>query len=273
MTLAENAGMCAISIGKASIDFTPGYSTALHIPTRALGHGRVVGADQRLDHVLGGEDRTDAADHPGDDLAPADAVPAEHAGRQLRLQRLDAAGLLERIGQRQDDAEVLDDGVGKVGVHDRAHAAQADVDHGGRAHQQDRQRLVDVQDGGQHGAPAGIQGDGDDAECDDGQHGRRVAHRLAVGLGQDAGDRVLPAFLVFPDEDEAQQQEAEGQRHQVPGGGDAQFKALLGGADADGAADEFRQQQGADQVGGEVASTRRHAFAAVGMLAHAVGDI
>ncbi|MNT18469.1 hypothetical protein D3C72_1536820 [compost metagenome] len=35
MILAENAGMWAIIVGNASIDFMPGYSTALHMPIRA----------------------------------------------------------------------------------------------------------------------------------------------------------------------------------------------------------------------------------------------
>ena len=89
---------------------------------------------------MGGEDPADAGNHPGDDLTPADGGPVEHAFRQLSLQCADAAHLFQAEPQRQPDAEVLEAGVHEVGVDDRAHAADADVQHRHHTDKDDRQR-------------------------------------------------------------------------------------------------------------------------------------
>ncbi|MCY1553909.1 hypothetical protein D9M68_904410 [compost metagenome] len=98
-----------------------------------------------------------------------------------------------------------------------------------------------MQHGRQHGAAARVQGHGNDAQRDDGEDGRRIAHWLAIRLRENAGNRRLPAFLVFFHQHDGQQEKAQRQRHQRGRGGNAQFIALLGRADADGTADEFRQ--------------------------------
>ncbi len=225
-----------------------------------LGLAPVADGIHRLHHVLGGERRTDAGHQPGENLRPTDVADFEHRRWQSRHQLAHAAHFAQGKTQGEDDPGVHHQRMQDVGIDNRAHAADADVQHRDNTDDDDRRRPLDAQQGREHCPTAGVDRDRDDRQCADHDHRCGKTYRLAVSAGQRPGNGVLAEVLVLLRQQHGEDHEPDAQGGYVPGGGNAIGVTRLGRTNARGSADELGHHQKTDQHRREVLASCREVF-------------